>query len=256
MLPKTRAQELRHRKVKREREVDLAIEAIRVVSVPRPEILEFGSGNGFQIPYLEGIGNVTASDVYTSTDIAGMKHVNFVQCSISDTPFADEKFDVIFSNHVIEHVEDLPKAFRELRRIGKTDCVYAFAVPTNVWLTLSIPVAYMMKALKVLGVSPRSSSSRVDQHTTSASSKSQGTKKRFLRRVLPAGHGVVTDFSSCYRMFKISSWQALFSSHGFEIIAVKPLLLYGPSEFPVIPTMKNIGMICSSVLFLMHKKAH
>jgi hypothetical protein len=38
------------------------------------------------------------------------------------------------------------------------------------------------------------------------------------------------------------------------VIEVKPLLLYGPSEWPIIPTSTCKTNLCSSVLFLMMKR--
>ena len=66
------------------------------------------------------------------------------------------------------------------------------------------------------------------------------------------GHGgVYTNFFDCYRQFKIDSWKKLFIINNFKIISVKPLLLYAPSELPIIPTINPINNICSSVLFIM-----
>ena len=62
-----------------------------------------------------------------------------MECGITKTPFDSGQFDVIFSNHVIEQVHDLKSAFRETQRIGTSSCIYAFSVPTNIWLLLSIP---------------------------------------------------------------------------------------------------------------------
>ena len=75
MFPKTKSGEKEHRKHKRQMEITIAIEEIlnivRKDSCTRRNvnILEFGSGSGFQIPYLKSIGNVVASDIYTSDDI-------------------------------------------------------------------------------------------------------------------------------------------------------------------------------------------
>ena len=63
------------------------------------------------------------------------------------------------------------------------------------------------------------------------------------------------DFRSCYRHFRIESWRRLFASNGFAIVETKPLLLYGPSQFPVVPTTRSVGSLCSSVLFLLRKQA-
>ena len=203
------------------------------------DILEFGSGDGFQIPYLRRIGNVVASDIYTSDGIKSLPDIDFVECNITAAPFGDGRFDIIFSNHVIPHIEEnITNAFREMQRIGKPSCIFAFSVPTNIWLVLSVPAQYYNEVIiKVKG--------------RSYETDSKFTK--FLRIVL-RGHGISSNFIECYRNFKIKNWRRLFSDNGFSVIEVKPLLLYGPSEWPIIPTSRSKTNFCSSVLFLMNKK--
>ncbi|MEJ2719838.1 MAG: methyltransferase domain-containing protein [bacterium] len=106
---------------------------------------------------------------------------------MTQAPFDDGQFDVVFSNHVIEHIDDVTGALREVRRIGAASCIYAF-------------------------------------------------------------------FVDCYRNFKIAGWKRLFSDNGFSVIKIRPLLLYGPSNWPVIPVLNSRKGICSSVLFLMKKQ--
>lgn len=237
MLPKTRAGERKHRKRKREMEIRMIVERISTTlnrkvdhDNSRIEILEFGSGDGFQVPLLKRIGKVIASDIHMSDGIASLRDVEFVECSIENTPFPDAQFDVVFSNHVIEHVGDVTNALREAKRIGKPSCIYAFSVPTNTWLLLSIPAQYF-------------------------NNLRTGHWRAFWRMLRPRGHGVTKNFIECYRKFRISAWQRMFCDSGFFIIEVKPLLLYGPSEWPVIPTLRSKRWICSSVLFLMTKQA-
>ena len=71
----------------------------------------------------------------------------------------------------------------------------------------------------------------------------------------PQGHGTKTNFTGCYRHFRISKWQQIFTENGFSIIKIKPLLLYGPSEWPIIKVKTSKTNFCSSVLFLLKKKS-
>lgn len=47
------------------------------------------------------------------------KNVVFESDSITNSKFADESFDVIFSNTVLEHIDDIETAFKEMKRILK-----------------------------------------------------------------------------------------------------------------------------------------
>lgn len=54
-----------------------------------------------------------------------------VKCDIMDMPFEDNTFDVIFCNHVLEHVDDDHKAMSELYRVMKSGGFGIFQVPVD-----------------------------------------------------------------------------------------------------------------------------
>jgi SAM-dependent methyltransferase len=267
---KTKSAEFAHRKAKRLREVELAIQQIsrmldqKSVGAPVFEVLEFGSGDGFQVPFLETIGSVVASDVYVSKSILQKKeNITFVESDITSAPFRTGQFYLVFSNHVMEHVSDLNQAFKELKRIGKADCLFAFAVPTNIWLLLTIPAQYLAKAQRVIRYIRGKTGARgrrVDpNHQVTSGQQEEHTDssgKRMLRFLLPQGHGVHQGFMKCFSHFRIKRWGHCFESNGLRVRVVCPLLLYGPSEFPLIPTTAVFSRfgVCSSVLFLLEKR--
>ena len=224
--------------------------------------LEFGCGDGFQIPFLEKLGNVVASDIYVSDDVKKLKDVTFVQCSITNAPFQQGQFDLVFSSQVLEHIEDVETALSEVKKIGTPHCIYAFTVPTNFWLLLSIPAQYYnrFKKLrrKVMSKAPDVTtilSPQRDLVQNNRKKKEKHTVRRIIRYLYPGGHGAHSGFIKCYRSFRIKEWRQLFSRTGFSIQRIQPLLLYGPSEWPLIPTTHifNRTRMCSSVLFLMKK---
>lgn len=66
---------------------------------------------------------------YLSADLGlPLAMANF---DITDVPYEDETFDVIFCNHVLEHVIDDRKAMRELYRVLKRDGWTIIQVPIN-----------------------------------------------------------------------------------------------------------------------------
>ena len=260
--------EKRHRRKKREWEMALIIKAIlRYLrdngynEKERFRSLEFGCGDGFQIPYLEKISEVTAIDIYISEAIKNRQMKNFVECSITNTPFEDGYFDLIFSNHVVEHIEDLQSAFGEMKRIGKNNCLYAFSVPTNVWLLLSLPAQYYHKVCKLFVAQSRLKGIDHNQSQYIKNIKRMEMLQhatitmRLFNRICPRGHGVIYDFATCYQKFKVEAWKGLFEQNRFLVKKIFPLLLYAPSELPIVPTIRALKRfnICSSVLFLMQK---
>jgi len=259
MYPRTKAGAEKYRRKKRIIEIDLIIKHLKQLIRSNPgfethdlQILEFGSGPGFQIPYLQRLGHVVASDVYISDGAKEiLQEIDLVQCSITDAPFEDGRFDLIFSNHVIEHIKGLSGACVEMRRIGRPDCIYAFAVPTNIWLLLSLPAQYYLKLQKLFGKEAK----KTELPATSDPSDKR-TILRELDRLRPRGHGAIYDFLACYQAFKMDAWRILFERNGFAIQEVHPLLLYAASEWPIVPITDRFNQfnICSSVLFLMQKE--
>ncbi|WP_111706863.1 class I SAM-dependent methyltransferase [Lutibacter citreus] len=54
-----------------------------------------------------------------------------VKADICDLPFEDNSFDVVFCNHVLEHIEDDKKAMSELYRVLKPGGMGIFQIPQD-----------------------------------------------------------------------------------------------------------------------------
>lgn len=64
---------------------------------------------------------------YTTTDLESP--LADVKADICDLPFDDNSFDVIFCNHVLEHIPDDTKAMQELYRVLKKGGMGVFQIP-------------------------------------------------------------------------------------------------------------------------------
>lgn len=103
-------------------------------------LLEIGTGSGGIAHYFATHPNlrcdVVAVDVHDNRlvrDGYAYRHVQGVEL-----PFADASFDVVLTNHVIEHVGDATTQHRhlaEVRRVMRTDGVGYLAVPNRWMLT-------------------------------------------------------------------------------------------------------------------------
>lgn len=67
---------------------------------------------------------------YTTTDL--FSPLADVKADICDLPFKDNSYDIIFCNHVLEHIDDDKKAMSELFRVLKPGGWGIFQVPQNV----------------------------------------------------------------------------------------------------------------------------
>lgn len=249
----------KHRQAKRVREIEQTLSILhpflKGIVANGIRVLEFGCGNGFQLPYLKRLGKVFACDIEDRlSDGCKESGIEFCKCSIENVPFDSGFFNVIFSNHVLEHIDNYDSCFSELKRIGAVDCVYAFVVPTSLWLLLSVPGQYYMNMLKLFG----KDISRPSGHNAGGEKRtmSRPKKSNALRRFVPLGHGKYKGYFEAFTAFKKQSWQMLFENYHFKIEGIYPLLLYGPSEWPLVPTttLFNKYGFTSSILFIMKKK--
>jgi len=69
---------------------------------------------------------------YTTADL--YSPIVDVKADILDLPFEDESFDIVFCNHVLEHIEDDSKAMKELYRVLKLGGMGIFQVPQDLGL--------------------------------------------------------------------------------------------------------------------------
>lgn len=67
---------------------------------------------------------------YTTTDLSSP--LADVKADITNLPFDDNTFDVVFCNHVLEHIPDDKKAMQELYRVMKNGGFGIFQVPQDI----------------------------------------------------------------------------------------------------------------------------
>lgn len=67
--------------------------------------------------------DITTADLYSP--------IVDVKADICDLPFEDNSFDIIFCNHVLEHIEDDKKAMQELYRVLKKGGFGIFQIPQD-----------------------------------------------------------------------------------------------------------------------------
>jgi len=67
---------------------------------------------------------------YTTSDLESP--IADVKADICDLPFKDNSFDVVFCNHVLEHIADDEKAMQELFRVMKKGGFGIFQIPQDI----------------------------------------------------------------------------------------------------------------------------
>lgn len=84
------------------------------------KVLDAGCGRGALIKHLDlniaGL-QLTASDVVLPPPEHRLNHVEWTQANLESLPFPDQSFDTVLCTHTLEHVQNLPAALQELRRV-------------------------------------------------------------------------------------------------------------------------------------------
>lgn len=197
-------------------------------------MLEIGTGSGGIAHYFgkhpELCCDVTAVDIHDSRlvhDGYAYKHVEGVEL-----PFDDASFDVVLTNHVIEHVGDASAQQRhlaEVRRVMKPDAVGYLAVP-NRWM-LTEP-HYKLKFLSWWPHAWRTPYLRLMRKGTFYDC--EPLQMRQLERMLE-------DAGLCYRNLCIEAWRQTFEierpgAAGTRLLRAIPVAALHPLK-RIIPTL-------------------
>lgn len=125
----------------------------------RQTLLDIGTGNGEIASYLSERYDVVSVDVI---DLRTVRDgFTFVQLNGGRLPFGDKSFDVVVSNHVIEHMANADLLLSEIGRVLKDDGIAYLATPNRFWpwevhnkipLLHYLPVEIFNSLLERLGI--------------------------------------------------------------------------------------------------------
>jgi ubiquinone/menaquinone biosynthesis C-methylase UbiE len=109
---------------------------------------------------------------------ARRRRLNVMQASLTDLPFRDERFDVVYSFKVLAHVEPIREALAELARVTRRGgyLLLEFYNPLS--------LRYVIKALKP--------ASQISEGTTDAAVFTRYDALESIREYLPPNTHIVT----------------------------------------------------------------
>lgn len=94
-------------------------------------VLDIGTGSGEIACALGEIAQVTSVDI---EDNRTVRHgFRFIETKDETLPFPDKSFDIIISNHVIEHLDNPQKHISEIARVLKEEGLVYLATPNRIW---------------------------------------------------------------------------------------------------------------------------
>jgi ubiquinone/menaquinone biosynthesis C-methylase UbiE len=159
-----------------------------------------------------------------------------------DLPFEHQKFDVVFSSHVLEHVEDEILSLQEMKRVLKTNGILIIGMPTAsmAWIHLFSTVIFTTH-LKVYEFFRNILSRKI--------------LKNFIRIFRVKSHSYPRANSVWYDInhYKVKNWKKTVEK---EFVIEKTILpcLYPYPDYPQFFKLHHSKWGSSSVFFICRKK--
>ena len=190
-------------------------------------VLEIGGGSGFQAKQLVGLGYRVEA-----VDIASSKHQEnrFFPVKEYDgfsLPFEDERFDVIFSSNVLEHIPHIHDFQTEMKRVLKKGGRAIHLMPTASWRfwTSLCHYPFLIKSAIFLFFQ------KWNLRPTSIPAMQgylgdRSFLEKFRMALFPYRHGERGNiFTEAYYFSKVG-WKKLFSRTGWAIKDHRPSRLF------------------------------
>ena len=127
----------------RSEELHCLKDILQPFSARSARLLEIGGGNGFLARQLTEMGfEVVSIDPHPRQP----SHFPVRAGTCRKLEFDDNSFDVIFSSNVLEHIEELPAALEEMKRVLKPQGIMVHTMPTPFTTLLTMltqPIGYL-----------------------------------------------------------------------------------------------------------------
>jgi SAM-dependent methyltransferase len=232
------------------RSLELAGAARFLEQAPGRKLLEIGGSDGFLANQMSMLGfEVTSIDVAPKLP----HHYPVRNGSVINLDFPDGSFDVIFSSHVIAHIRDKARAFREMKRVLTANGIGVHIVPStwwslvsNFWHFILLPgsvVKRLFRGKRKQAIRGGKSPSQSDLAMPGADSSAlvspnekplPAKMNQWVRQMLLHPLGEHPSFLHEIVFFSQWYWTRLFQQNGFSVLQIQrgPLLQSGYRLFP------------------------
>ena len=168
--------------------------------------------------------------------------VSIKQGFAENLPFEDGKFDIVYSSHVLEHVNNEDKAISEMRRVLKNNGVLIIGMPTATMALINL-ISQIIFTTHL----------KVYQFFRFLFSKKILVNFMEIFRISSHSYPRANSIWYDIKNYKISRWKKLIEEE-FKILEVKKPFLYPYPDFPQFFKIHKNRFFSSSVFFICSKK--
>lgn len=88
------------------------------------------------------VGLDPLADEYEESGLTGHSDMEYVSSGAEDIPFSKDYFDIVMSFNSLDHVDDLQRSIREIKRVTAPDGMFLLITDVNHDPTVTEPISY------------------------------------------------------------------------------------------------------------------
>jgi ubiquinone/menaquinone biosynthesis C-methylase UbiE len=178
------------------------------IQITGKKMLDIGCGKGGKSVYYTKMGaeligcDIEYNSIQTASKFAKLKKVSdkasFVVCDASALPFKSEKFDIVISNNVIEHLKKCVESINEMKRVVKNNgkiCINfgpPWFSPFGAHISNKLPWAHLVfSQTTIRNVFMKDGRKNIDFNKDLYDSVNRITIRKFKRMVAESGLQIV-----------------------------------------------------------------
>tara|TARA_Y100000590_G_scaffold462865_1_gene628094 strand:- start:4867 stop:5673 length:807 start_codon:yes stop_codon:yes gene_type:complete len=202
--------------------------------------LELGAGDGIQSTLIAKYTTKLLSTDLNQDRLIKKSHprIDYDICDAENLKYASDRFELIYSSNLLEHLPNPKKAILEMKRVMKDDGLMIHVIPNRFWKFLHLILFYPHKILTLIDIAlfGRKNSPKAMNNNL----KSNRVSSNIISRTLwPQIHGEysghIEEFISMGKPF----WSKQFEDCDLQFIGlIKGLPAHSPYRFGLKPLRK------------------